>query len=90
MVFAVWAGAPDRITPQVRAAFQESCAFGLQHLHRIASQEAARRSLSPELAREYLNSHIVFEAGEPERQGMELFLKYARELPARAEALMVR
>ncbi len=80
MVFAVWAGARESVTPQVAAAFQDSCAFGLQNLERIAAEEAAARGIAPDLARRYLNSHVVFELGPAERQGMELFLRYAREL----------
>ncbi len=32
MVFAVWAGPREFLTPQVTAAFQDSCAFGLRSL----------------------------------------------------------
>ncbi|MGA3075699.1 MAG: menaquinone biosynthesis protein [Bryobacteraceae bacterium] len=80
MVFAVWAGPREFVTPQVVAAFQDSCACGLRSLERIVAQEAAARGFAPELVRRYLASHIVFELGEPERQGMELFLRYARQL----------
>ena len=41
MVFAVWAGPRECVTPQVAAAFQESCAFGLRNLERIVAEEAA-------------------------------------------------
>ena len=80
MVFAVWAGPREVLTPQVTAAFQDSCAFGLRDLERIALEEAPARGFSTELVRRYLGSHIVFELGAPEIQGMELFLQYAREL----------
>jgi predicted solute-binding protein len=82
MVFAVWAGTRECITPEVVAAFQESCAFGLHSLDRIAAEEAVARGFAPDLVRAYLNSHIVYQLGPSERQGMELFLRYARELPA--------
>ena len=80
MVFAVWAGPREFVTPQVAAAFQGSCACGMRNLERIVAQEAAPRGFAPELVRRYLASHIVFELGEAERQGMELFLRYARQL----------
>jgi chorismate dehydratase len=80
MVFAVWAGPREFVTPQVVAAFQDSCAFGLRSLERIAAEEAPARGFTKDLVRRYLGSHIVFELGAPERQGMELFLRYAREL----------
>ena len=81
MVFAVWAGPREFVTPQVAAAFQDSCAFGLRNLERIAAEEALARGFPVDLVRRYLGSHIVFELGAPERQGMELFLRYARDLP---------
>lgn len=88
MVFAVWAGPRNVITPQVVEAFRDSCAFGLRDLERIALEEAPARGFSTELVRHYLGSHIVFQLGAPERQGMELFLQYAQELdlPNRAPA----
>ena len=80
MVFAVWAGPRKFITPQVAASFQDSCAFGLRSLERIAAEEAPARGFATELVRRYLGSHIVFEMGPREGQGMELFLRYARDL----------
>lgn len=82
MVFAVWAGPRELVTPGVSAAFQESCAFGLRNIERIAAEEAPARGFTADLVRRYLSSHIVFELGAPERQGMELFLQYARETAA--------
>jgi len=86
MVFAVWAGPRECMTPEVTAAFQGSCACGLRNLERIAGEEAAGRAFAPDLVRRYLNSHIVYELGAEERQGMRLFLHYARELPVLGEA----
>jgi predicted solute-binding protein len=80
MVFAVWAGPRASVTPQVSSVFQDSCAFGLANLERIAEQEAPARGFAPDLVRRYLTSHIVFELGAAEHQGMDLFLRYAREL----------
>ena len=80
MVFAVWAGPREFVTEQVAAAFQDSCASGLRSLERIVSEEAPARGLAPGLVRRYFGSHIVFELGAPERQGMALFLRFAREL----------
>jgi len=80
MVFAVWAGPRASITPAVAAAFQDSCAFGLRNLERIIAEEASARGFSSELVRRYLTSHVVWELGAAEREGMDLFLRYAREL----------
>jgi chorismate dehydratase len=78
MVFAVWAGRKEAITPEVEAIFQASYQFGRDHLDEIIRTEAAARRLSPELARQYLTRHIVCELGAAEYRGLELFLEYAR------------
>ncbi len=82
MVFAVWAGPRERVTGQVATAFQESCAFGQANLEQIVAAEAPARGFAPDLVRRYLSSHIVFELGAEENRGMDLFLRYALELPA--------
>ena len=86
MVFAVWAGRPGVTDAGVAAAFRASCRFGLERMEEIIEAEAAARGFAPELAREYLTRHIVHELGERDYQGMELFLRYARELTGRREA----
>ena len=78
MVFAIWAGRREAITPEVEAVFHASYEFGRDHLGDIISQEAARRSIPPDLAREYLTRHIVCDLGADEYRGLNLFLEYAR------------
>lgn len=83
MVFAVWAGRKGSITPQVEAAFQESCRYGRERIEEIVAVEAPRREFSPDLVRRYLTQHIVHELGPKDYEGMELFLSYARHAPGR-------
>lgn len=78
MVFAIWAGRREAITPAVEKVFQASYEFGRANLDDIIRLEAAPRRVSYELAREYLTKHIVCELGTREYQGLELFLNYAR------------
>jgi chorismate dehydratase len=78
MVFALWAGRKEAITPEVEAIFQASYQFGRHHLDDIIRVEAAQRGIRPELARDYLTRHIICELGSAEYQGLELFLEYAR------------
>jgi predicted solute-binding protein len=80
MVFAIWAGRRQAITPEVEAIFQASHAFGRAHLEDIIRIESAARGLPAELAREYLTKHIVCELGAAEYRGLELFLEYARTM----------
>jgi predicted solute-binding protein len=77
MVFAVWAGRKGTVTPELVAAFQESCRYGLARLEEIVAVESAARRFAPDLVREYLTRHIVHELGPRDYQGMELFLEYA-------------
>jgi predicted solute-binding protein len=82
MVFAVWAGPERSLVRESAAAFQSSCRYGLEHMDEIVAAEARPRGITDALAREYLTRHIVFETGEMERRGMELYLRYAAELTA--------
>jgi predicted solute-binding protein len=77
MVFAVWAGRKGTVTPELAAAFQASCRYGLDRLEEIVTAESAARGFAPDFVREYLTRHIVHELGPRDYQGMELFLEYA-------------
>jgi predicted solute-binding protein len=79
MVFAVWAGRKEVVTPELTAAFRESARYGREHIDEIVAREAPERQFPPELVREYLTERIVHELGPREYEGMELFLSYARE-----------
>lgn len=76
MVFAVWAGRRDVVTPAVIAAFRDSCRYGRERLEEIVAAESAARGFAPALVSEYLTRHIVHELGPRDYAGMELFLSY--------------
>jgi chorismate dehydratase len=80
MVFAMWAGRQEVIYPWVIQALQQSCRYGCERLEEIVAVESAARGFTPDLVRQYLGHHIVCELGAEEQKGMELFLRYAREL----------
>ena len=80
MVYAVWAVRRPAADPDLAAIFQASAQYGRDHLEEIAEQEAPRRQVSPERAREYLTSQVRHGWGEPERRGLTLFLQYAAEM----------
>ncbi|MEO8027421.1 MAG: menaquinone biosynthesis protein [Bryobacteraceae bacterium] len=82
MVFAVWAGRQELVTPKLERAFVDSYEFGRSHVESIVSAEHVRLGISPELARKYITEHIAFELGDRDYQGMELYLRYAMELDA--------
>lgn len=77
MVFAVWAGRKGTVTPELVAAFQDSCRYGLAHMEEIVAAEAEARGFAPGVVREYLTQNIVHRLGPRDYQGMELFLEYA-------------
>jgi len=79
MVFAVWAGHQRHITPGVVKALNDSCRYGRDHLEDIVKIDAAARGIPETLAREYLTRNIVNELGPREYEGLELYLRYARE-----------
>ena len=78
MVFAVWAGNKDVITPEVQSLFRASYDFGKDHIEDIVRTEADPRGIPRDLAREYLTKRIVCELGPAEYEGLELFLEYAK------------
>ena len=79
MVFAVWAGRPAVISPALEQIFSASCRFGLRHLPRIAAAEGPPRGIAEPLALEYFEKNIVFELGERDYRGLDLFLQYSAE-----------
>jgi chorismate dehydratase len=79
MVFAVWAGRPGVVTAEVVEAFRASCRYGRERLEEIVQAESEQRGVAPELARVYLDRNIVHELDARDYDGMELFLRYARQ-----------
>jgi len=77
MVFAVWAGRKEVITPEVIGAFQQSYAFGRERVEEIVACESAPRGFTPELVRSYLTHNVVSLLGDEEYAGMRRFLEYA-------------
>jgi len=85
MVFALWSGRKEVMDSRYGRAFLASCRFGLEHLDEIVRSESAARQFPEPMVRKYLTEHIVFELGERDYQGLELFLHRA----ARFEEIFV-
>jgi chorismate dehydratase len=77
MVFAVWSGRKEVIQDRYARVFLESCRYGIQHAADIARIEGPARGVSEELALSYVTRHIVYELGERDYQGLDLYLKMA-------------
>jgi len=80
MVFAVWGGRPECITPSLAQPFLNSCRFGLARIEDIVRQESAPRGLSEELVRNYFARNVTLLLGDEEQQGLELFLRHLAAL----------
>ena len=71
------------VVPELEQIFKASCRFGLQHLREIAASEGPARGIAEPLALEYFENNLVFELGEREYRGLDLFLQYAAEFDSR-------
>src|SRR5579875_734568 len=77
MVFAAWAAKPGLPIESLAEVTNSSYRFGKAHVDEIVDAEYARRGITRELAREYLNRHIRFELSAPEINGFRTFLQLA-------------
>jgi chorismate dehydratase len=80
MVFAVWSGPKSFMQSRYERAFLGSCRYGLAHMGDIVREQAPLRGVTEELARAYLTNHVVFELGDRDYAGLDLFLKLAAQL----------
>ena len=82
MVFAVWGGRKEIVQGENGAryenAFIGSCRYGLANMDDLVAHEAPLRGVTEDLARQYLMRHIVFELGERDYAGLNLYLKLAQ------------
>jgi predicted solute-binding protein len=80
MVFAVWCGHSQFITPANSQYFLDSLAYGERHMATIVAGQAAQRRLPPDLVHSYLTGHIRFRLAANEYKGMQTYLDYAAAL----------
>jgi chorismate dehydratase len=79
-VLAVWAARQEAITPQLVQDFQESLAFGLQHVDAIASEAAEEMKLLAADLRRYLLENIDYHLDEENLRGLTRYYEFAAEL----------
>lgn len=79
-VLAVWAGRPEVITKEVVHDFQESLAFGLQHLDEISEEAAAEMKLPVAELRRYLTENIDYRLDAENLQGLRRYFDLAAEI----------
>ena len=79
-VLAVWAGRREVITPEVVQDFQDSLAFGLQHLDAIISESAAEMDLPIGDLRRYFTENIDYQLDEENLRGLTSYYSLAAQL----------
>jgi chorismate dehydratase len=89
MVFAVWAGRKEIIHEPYGRLFLESCRYGLAHMDDMVRAESSARHFDPDLVRQYLTHHIVFELGEKDYEGMRLYIRQALDIDRHRDRVMI-
>jgi chorismate dehydratase len=87
MVFAVWAGRKEVLTPDVAAVFEASYRWGAAHTDEIVRQASVERGFPEALMRKYVTRHIVYPLGLRHLEGLALFRGKVRSLE-RSSALV--
>ena len=89
-VLAVWAARRSAVTPELVRDFQESLAFGLQHLDAIAAEASVEMKLPAGELRRYLIENIDYHLDEENLQGLTRYFSFASQLgliPAEPRAI---
>jgi len=79
-VLAVWAARRDVATPELVQDFQDSLAFGLQHLDAIAAEAAVEMRLPAADLRRYLAENIDYRLDEENLQGLTRYYFLSSQL----------
>jgi chorismate dehydratase len=79
-VLAVWAARRAAVTPELVQDFQDSLAFGLEHVDAIASEAAQEMKLPVGDLRRYLLENIDYHLDEENLRGLTRYYELAAEL----------
>ena len=79
-VLAFWAGRREVITPEVVQDFQDSLAFGLQHLDAIVRESSAEMNLPIADLRRYFTENIDYQLDEENLRGLTHYYALAAHL----------
>jgi chorismate dehydratase len=89
-VYAFWAGRRGGLGPHDVETLQRARDEGLRHADDIAREYFAAVPDRWEMGARYLRDNIKYALGEPEREGLELFFRYAVEAGAINQAEPLR
>ena len=79
-VLAVWAARAGVASPEVVRDFQESLAFGMQHIDEIANEAARELKLPAEKLAHYLTENIDYTLDAENLRGLHRYYSFAAEL----------
>jgi chorismate dehydratase len=79
-VLAVWAARREAVTLELVQDFQDSLAFGFEHVDAIASEAAAEMNLPVADLRGYLLENIDYHLDEENLRGLTRYYEFAAEL----------
>lgn len=79
-VLAIWAARRGVATPELVRDFQDSLAFGLQHLDAIAAEASAQMNLPAAELRRYLAENIDYSLDDENLRGLQRYYALAAEL----------
>lgn len=79
-VLAIWAARRDVVTREVVQDFQDSLAFGLQHIDAIASESAAEMSMPVGDLRRYFTENIHYHLDAENLRGLTQYYSLAAQL----------
>jgi len=79
-VLAVWAARRAAVTPELVQDFQDSLAFGLEHVDAIAAEAAEEMKLPVGDLRRYLLENIDYHLDEENMRGLTRYYDFASEL----------
>jgi chorismate dehydratase len=79
-VLAIWAGRRDAVAAEVVQDFQDSLAFGLQHLDAVVSESAAEMNLPVGDLRRYFTENIDYHLDKENLSGLTRYYALAAQL----------
>jgi chorismate dehydratase len=79
-VLAAWAARASVATPKVVRDFQDSLAFGMQHIQEISAESSRELNLPAHKIARYLTENIDYTLGQENLRGLHRYFAFAAEL----------
>jgi chorismate dehydratase len=89
-VLAIWAARRETVTAELVQDFQDSLAYGLQHVDAIASEAAVEMKLPAGELRRYLLENIDYHLDEENLRGLTRYYEFAAELGLIPKAMAIQ